>query len=78
MKSITKYIPLVLTLVLFSCIQEIDDKNISVIETGINSDTWIKIPAGKFYKGMHNHETHIEHEYEIMITDVTNNNLRCI
>jgi len=72
MRLLQKYIIVLLIFALFSCKHEIPDENISVIETGINSATWVKIPAGKFYKGMHEHETFVEYNYEIMITDVTN------
>jgi len=42
------------------------------IDTGVSDTAWVKIPAGKFYKGMHRHETMIDKDYEIMVTDVTN------
>jgi len=42
------------------------------IETGVNSNAWVLVPAGVFYKGQHNHETTINYDYEIMVTDVTN------
>ena len=45
---------------------------IPIIETGVNTDSWALVPAGKFYKGEHNHETDINYDYEIMATDVTN------
>ncbi len=52
-------------------------KNIPVepvkyIDTGVDSDAWVKVPAGEFLKGQHRHVTKIEYDYEIMITDVTN------
>ena len=42
------------------------------IDTGVSDTAWVRIPAGKFFKGQHRHETMIEKDYEIMITDVTN------
>jgi formylglycine-generating enzyme required for sulfatase activity len=42
------------------------------VDTGVSDTVWVKIPAGKFYKGQHRHETMIEKDYEIMVTDVTN------
>ncbi|MEN8191956.1 MAG: SUMF1/EgtB/PvdO family nonheme iron enzyme [Bacteroidota bacterium] len=47
-------------------------EEIKFISTGIDSEAWVKIPAGEFLKGQHRHETIIEKEYEIMVTDVTN------
>jgi formylglycine-generating enzyme required for sulfatase activity len=41
-------------------------------DTGIDPDSWAGIPAGEFLMGLHNHETIVDHEYEIMITTVTN------
>jgi hypothetical protein len=41
-------------------------------DTGIDPDSWAVIPAGEFLMGLHNHETIVDHEYEIMITTVTN------
>ena len=45
---------------------------IQFIDTGIDSVSWVKIPAGVFLKGQHRHETMIDKAYEIMVTDVTN------
>lgn len=42
------------------------------IDTGIDPNQWVKIPAGEFLMGQHNHETLVEYNYEIMVTDVTN------
>ena len=44
----------------------------TLISTGINADEWAVIPAGEFYKGQHAHPTLINYDFEIMITDVTN------
>jgi formylglycine-generating enzyme required for sulfatase activity len=45
---------------------------IPFVDTGVSDTVWVKIPAGPFFKGMHRHETTIDHDYEIMLTDVTN------
>jgi len=55
-----------------SCSEEIVNSEIKTVETGINPDQWVKIPAGKFYYGMHAKLDTIKYDYEIMITDVTN------
>jgi formylglycine-generating enzyme required for sulfatase activity len=41
-------------------------------ETGVDPDRWVIIPAGEFLMGLHNHETIVDHDYEIMVTTVTN------
>lgn len=43
-----------------------------VIDTEVDSDSWVLIPAGEFLMGMHEHETNLDYNYEIMVTDVTN------
>jgi len=42
------------------------------IQTSVSPDAWVRVPAGKFRMGQHNHETLIDYDYEIMVTDVTN------
>ena len=42
------------------------------VDTGIDPDSWATIPAGEFPYGQHNHMTDIDYDYEIMITNVTN------
>ncbi len=42
------------------------------VDTGVNPNTWALIPAGEFYRGQHAHETMVDYDYEIMVTDVTN------
>jgi len=42
------------------------------VDTGVNPDSWAIIPAGQFYYNMHSKVVDIEYDYEIMITDVTN------
>jgi formylglycine-generating enzyme required for sulfatase activity len=41
-------------------------------ETGVDPETWVVVPSGEFLSGMHDHELSVEHDYEIMVTDVTN------
>lgn len=43
-----------------------------VVETGIDPETWVRIPAGEFLMGLHEHETLMDYDYETMVTDVTN------
>jgi formylglycine-generating enzyme required for sulfatase activity len=42
------------------------------IDTGVDPQAWVEIPAGEFFSGQHNHLEMIEQGYEIMVTDVTN------
>lgn len=42
------------------------------IQTGVDSESWVNIPAGKFLYGMHEAEVDLQYAYEIMVTDVTN------
>jgi formylglycine-generating enzyme required for sulfatase activity len=42
------------------------------VETGVDADAWVRVPAGTFLMGQHDHEAVIERDYEIMVTDVTN------
>ena len=44
----------------------------AVIDTGVDVDTWITIPAGVFYTGMIHHEDQIDYDYQMMLTHVTN------
>jgi formylglycine-generating enzyme required for sulfatase activity len=44
----------------------------SFIETGIDPQSWVTIPAGEFFQGQHDHQTEVFYDYEIMVTDVTN------
>ncbi len=68
---------ILLTLLIFftlGCFGDKDPivKEIDFIETGVNSDSWVKIPAGEFLKGQHRHETIIKKDFEMMLTHVTN------
>ncbi|UCF59924.1 MAG: formylglycine-generating enzyme family protein [Anaerolineaceae bacterium] len=41
-------------------------------DTGINPEGWALVPAGEFLRGLHDLETVVDYDYEIMITTVTN------
>ena len=49
-----------------------DLQPIKYVNTGVDSEAWATIPAGEFLKGQHRHETMVDYDYEIMVTDVTN------
>lgn len=60
------------TLVLISCAPVQLPQSTKPIATGVDPNTWVKIPAGAFLKGIHNQPAQIEKPYEIMVTLVTN------
>ena len=41
------------------------------VDTGIDSNAWVTIPAGKFPQGQENNIVMIDYDYDIMVTDVT-------
>lgn len=51
---------------------ESDSESVVFIDTGIDPEAWAQVPAGEFLMGRHDHETAVDYDYEIMITDVTN------
>jgi formylglycine-generating enzyme required for sulfatase activity len=42
------------------------------IDTGLDPDRWVTVPAGEFYSGQHSHRVSIGESYAIMVGDVTN------
>lgn len=44
----------------------------SDFDTGIDPGAWVRVPAGEFLMGQHDHHTAIDYDYEIMVTPVTN------
>jgi len=42
------------------------------IDPGVDTEDWALVPAGEFFMGLHEHETIVDYNYEIMVTDVTN------
>lgn len=59
-----------LILLLASCATVDLNATIPSIDTGINPDSWVQIPAGEFYFGQHE-DIEETGAYEIMVTDVT-------
>jgi len=64
-------LPGIISMLLFGCQSEKENNLTTIIETGIDSDSWVTIPAGEFLEGQHEHETMVDYDYEIMVTDVT-------
>jgi formylglycine-generating enzyme len=42
------------------------------IDTGVDPEAWVLIPAGEFPYGQHDHMTLVAYDYEMMVTNVTN------
>lgn len=42
------------------------------VDTGLDQDRWVRVPAGAFPMGQHEHESVIDHGYEVMVAPVTN------
>jgi formylglycine-generating enzyme required for sulfatase activity len=42
-----------------------------LIDTGVDPEAWATIPAGEFLYGQHEHETMVDYDYRMMVTDVT-------
>lgn len=64
---------LVWTLVLgLSLLNADSGQQTTYIDTGLDPDEWVVIPAGEYFRGMHNHITNVPYDFEIMLTDVTN------
>ena len=42
------------------------------IETGVDPQAWAHIPAGEFLSGLHAEEVHLDHDFKMMVTHVTN------
>jgi formylglycine-generating enzyme required for sulfatase activity len=50
----------------------VDEGPAMVIDTGIDPDSWVLVPAGEFLEGQFDEEVIIDYDYEIMATEVTN------
>ena len=46
---------------------------LEIQSSGINPDSWAFVPKGEFLKGQFEHEASVENDFEIMVTEVTNN-----
>lgn len=74
MKS-TRLLILILTLFLCGCSSAAQESPVTknqILETGVNPGSWASIPAGPFPSGQADHQVDLDYEYQIMITDVTN------
>ena len=63
----------VILLVLAGCNTEtVINTETESINTGVDAETWVTVPAGTFFSGMVPHEDLIDYDYQMMITHVTN------
>lgn len=66
-------LPLLVAIFLLAACSPVDlPKSTPYIDTGLKTNTWVKIPAGPFLKGIHNQPAQIKAEFEIMQAPVTN------
>ncbi len=47
-------------------------QSIEPVDTGVDPESWARIPGGPFPSGEHDHLVDLDQDYQIMITDVTN------
>lgn len=45
---------------------------IEPVETGVDAEAWVVVPAGTFLYGLHDQTVRISDDYQIMVTHVTN------
>lgn len=64
-------IGLTLISLLVACGGEVRTVEPPDVDTGVDPDAWVTVPAGEFLRGQHEHPTLIDYSYEIMVTDVT-------
>lgn len=48
------------------------NRETTAVDTGTDAGEWAQVPAGKFYYGLHNMDSIIDYDYEVMVTHVTN------
>lgn len=68
------FLGLIMILMLAACAAPAESTGASLpyIDTGVDTEAWALIPAGEFLEGQQNHDVTIDHDYEMMVTDVTN------
>ena len=65
---------LLLGLMLAACGSRTSESDVSrlTFDPEVDSHAWAPVNAGEFYEGQFLHETRIDHDFEIMVTTVTN------
>lgn len=59
-------------ILLAGCAAPVQPASTPVIDTGVDAKAWALVPAGPFLYGLHEEETAIDYDYEMMVTPVTN------
>ena len=72
MKKSLLVLTLFIAFLLAGCGAELATTPPPVVDTGVDPDQWVTVPAGEFLEGQFDHRTPVDHDYEIMVTDVTN------
>jgi len=69
-----KLIPifLVMAIILTGCTAPALPQSTKYIDTGVDPNSWVLVPAGDFYYGIHSKVVSLDEDYEIMVTHVTN------
>lgn len=68
-----KYLlPLLALVLLAGCVNAYASAPVPTVSTGVDPESWTRVPAGRFLMGPHGEETTIPYDYDIMVTDVTN------
>ncbi len=69
----TTFLLIVIVLLLAGCVSsEVSLTPPPQLVPGIDPYSWALVPAGEFLMGLHEHETIVDYNYEIMVTDITN------
>jgi formylglycine-generating enzyme required for sulfatase activity len=62
---------LLLTGILASCAPVDLNAPLPTYDTGVDPNAWATVPAGQFLYGQFNHQSTIDYDYQMMVTDVT-------
>jgi formylglycine-generating enzyme required for sulfatase activity len=60
-----------LAAVLVSCAPVDLNAPVPAVDTGVDPDSWVLIPAGPFLEGQFDHPASIDYDYQVMVTPVT-------
>ena len=71
MKQVLIFLVLSVPLLVSCTPSDVSTKPPPRVDTGLDPDSWAIIPAGEFLMGLHDHETDLDYNYKIMVTDVT-------
>lgn len=72
MKVRISFLVILAPFLLTACARAVQASPPGTYETGIDPESWARVPAGEFLMGRHATEALVEYDFEIMVTDVTN------